>query len=312
MGLLLTMVPPSCKQPSHGACALDHTTGSEFVIPKNGYTVRLTAKAGHATVATASAIRENPFKSAIHDQPLRPKTDGLYGDLLTPAVNSGDRRPGVVVFGGSEGGEASYAGAMLAANGYPVLALAYFDEPGLPQGLQNIPLEYFAKAIALLRQQPDVDARHVLVDGGSRGGELALLLGATYPAQVNGVIAGVPSAMVNGSYPSPDGVAWTLRGSPVPQAPIAVENIRGPILQTCGGMDAVWDSCDYVTEISSRLTQHHFRYPVTTLRFADAGHLSGDPSCCTSVTDATGGTSSGNALAQTAGWKALLKFLEAQ
>jgi dienelactone hydrolase len=311
MGLLLTMVPPSCAQPPQGACALGSSAGSEFIAPRNGYGVRFTAKVGHSTVATATALRESALSSAVRDSPLRPKADGLYGELLEPVVSPGGRRPGIVLFGGSEGGVAGarYVGSQLAAHGYPVLALAYFDEPGLPQGLQNIPLEYFSKALGLLRKQPAVDPRHVFVYGASRGGELALLLAATYPAQVNGVIAGVPSSNVNGSYPRRDGVAWTLNGLPVPEGPIAVENIRGPILQTCATLDVVWDSCGYVSQISSRLTAHHFRYPVTTLRLEDAGHLAGAPSCCASITTAAGGTPSGNALAQTAGFTGLLRFL---
>jgi hypothetical protein len=53
--------------------------------------------------------------------------------------------PPVLVFGGSGGGLMTSA-ALLAARGYPSLALAYFKAPGLPQTLHNIPLEYFAKA----------------------------------------------------------------------------------------------------------------------------------------------------------------------
>ena len=160
----------------------------------------------------------------------------------------------MLVFGGSGGGlTTSFAAALLAAHGYPSLALAYFKAPGLPQTLRNIPLEYFTRALGVLRAQPGVDPRHVLVAGESRGGEAALLLGAYFPRLVNGVIAGVPSSVVNPGWPDTSQPAWTLGGRPLPavspsefgqpnppgkpQAVIPVERIRGPILLTCGEQD---------------------------------------------------------------------------
>ena len=82
----------------------------------------------------------------------------------------------MLVFGGSGGGLMTSA-ALLAARGYPSLALAYFKAPGLPQTLHNIPLEYFAKALRVLRAQPGVDPDHVLVVGESRGGEWSASVG---------------------------------------------------------------------------------------------------------------------------------------
>lgn len=99
---------------------------------------------------------------------LRPAKDGIYGNLYLPEDTT-DRRPGVLVFSGSGGGlTTSMAAALLAAHGYPSLALAYFKVPGLPQTLHNIPLGYFAKGLEVLRDQPGVDPRHVLVAGASR------------------------------------------------------------------------------------------------------------------------------------------------
>jgi hypothetical protein len=47
----------------------------------------------------------------------------------------------------------------LAERGFASLALAYFGTDPLPARLQSIPLEYFARAIASLRQHPRVDPR---------------------------------------------------------------------------------------------------------------------------------------------------------
>jgi dienelactone hydrolase len=100
------------------------------------------------------------------------------------------------------------------------LALAYFRAEHLPESLVEIPLEYFEGAIRWLRAQPAVGTRPLGVMGGSRGGELALLLGATF-SDFRAVVGNVPSGIVHAgiaggareTHPRP---AWTYRGQPVP------------------------------------------------------------------------------------------------
>jgi hypothetical protein len=138
--------------------------------------VTLEASVDGKVVAQAIAHRLGPEDLGVRRRDLRPATDGVYGTLFVPADTS-TRRPALVVFGGSEGGLSGSVvleAALLAAHGYPALALAYFHEPGLPATLTNVPLEYFARALRLLRSQPGVDLDHVLVQGVSRGGEGAL------------------------------------------------------------------------------------------------------------------------------------------
>ena len=255
-------------KPAHG--------NADLFVSDRTLDVTLRASVDGKVVTQATAHRRGPDDVGVQHRDLRPATDGVYGTLYLPADTS-TRRPALVVFGGSEGGlsTARYA-AMLAANGYPALALAYFREPGLPATLTSVPLEYFARALRLLRVQRGVDPRHVLVQGASRGGEAALLLGATYPDLVNGVVAGVPSSRIG---PTPNNLAspaWTLHGRPLPiGAEIQVERIRGPVLMNCGGQDGVWPSCQFVDAVAFRLRQHHFRYPVTALEYPDGGHFVG-------------------------------------
>ncbi len=82
-----------------------------------------------------------------------------------------------------------------------------------------MPLEYFTKAIAILRAQPDVDPQRVYVVGGSRGGEAALLLGATFPQLMSGVVAFAPGSYVNSAIPDRGQSAWTLGGRDLPSHP---------------------------------------------------------------------------------------------
>ena len=280
LGLFTLMAPPPGSAPDW------------FNFPEAGFDVTLRASVGSRAAATASVRRQVPSAVGVAEKQLRPAKGGIYGNLYLP-TRTGARRPAVLVFGGSGGGlTSSLAAALLAAHGYPSLALAYFKVPGLPQGLHDIPLEYFTSALEVLRAQPGVDPDHVLVAGESRGGEAALLLGASFPELVNGVIAGVPSSVVNpapGPYASRP--AWTLRGRPLPavspsdfgqpnppgeaRAVIPVERIRGPILVACGEQDLVWPSCGYVDAITARLRAHRFAHPVTALRYRDAGHVVG-------------------------------------
>jgi hypothetical protein len=131
------------------------------------------------------------------------------------------RGPGVVVLTGSGGGLDARRAGLLASHGFPALALAYFTFPGRPAWLVEQPLEYFEAGFAWLRRQPGVRGR-VRVMGISRGGELALLLGATF-AEVAAVVAYVPSSVVWGpvvAYPSSvlqaPLSAWSYRGVPLP------------------------------------------------------------------------------------------------
>ncbi len=97
---------------------------------------------------------------------------------------------------GAGGGLSEGGAETLASEGLAALALAYFGIDRLPHELVEIPLEYFEKAIAWLRAQPGVDAERVAVVGNSKGGELALLLGATYPEDVKAIVGYSPSAVV--------------------------------------------------------------------------------------------------------------------
>ena len=294
-----------------------------FFLPTvPAFDVRLDVMQGGRSVAHTT-IRRRTAARGVRVTSVR---DGLYGDLFEPSVTA-PRRPAAIVIGGSEGGLVTgEIAALLASHGYPALALAYFKEPGLPSELKDIPLEYFARALRRLGGRPGVDPRRLVVVGASRGGEAALLIGATYPKLVHGAVALVPSNVV---IPSPDGTsaAWTLDGSPLahvtrrdfgnpyptrtPKAVIAVEQIAGPILTAAAGADAVWPSDLYMTALAQRLDARHFRHRHEDLRFDDAGHAIGDPVpyLPTRTYPQFGGTAASDQRAKAALWPRILAFM---
>lgn len=142
--------------------------------------------------------------------------------FLPPAAGP---HPVVVVMGGSDGGLAEGGARALAEEGFAALALAYFGGDLLPEELVEIPLEYFERAIAWLGGQPEVDAERIAVMGSSKGGELALVLGATYPEHIRAVVGYSPSAVAwqgisndPRSFLASPRPSWTLGGEPVPFA----------------------------------------------------------------------------------------------
>ena len=175
----------------------------------------LTASVNSRTLATATM--ERYFLSPGVRQ-IQVRDHRLRGTLFLPA----GRGPwsAVIVLGGSEGGMPyPPAGAFLAAKGYAVFALAYFRYEDLPKSLKNIPLEYFQTAIQWLQARDDIRHNNIAVIGASRGGELALLLGATFP-EIHAVVAisasGIlwPGLGTNADFW--DTPAWTWHGKPLP------------------------------------------------------------------------------------------------
>lgn len=293
--------------------------GCVYVLnpPTGGYQVTLTVTVDGAVVATTQTTRllSDP---GVTRREERPATAGFYGDYFSGA-SGGPPRPALVIFGGSNGGldDLDPEAALLASHGYPTLDLAYFAEPGLPQTLLNIPLEYFATALTWLSRQPGVDASRMVVQGASRGSEAALLLGVHFPHLVHGVIALVPNDAALCSFPGCGGPAWTLHGSRIPytslfndpapsdqpDAVIPVERIEGPILLDCGGHDQVWNSCAFAAAIQARLVSSPFTHAL--LDYPDAGHDVGFPAPYLPLGD----RSEPDALARIDQWPHLLDFL---
>jgi fermentation-respiration switch protein FrsA (DUF1100 family) len=168
-------------------------------------------------VGAATEFERRVATPGVTRQTIR--TAGLVGTLFLPP---GDGRfPTVIVVSGGGGAVEEFKAAVLASHGYAAFALDYFAQPGLPRGLVNIPLEYFETAIGWLRAQPWFSDRLLAVWGDSRGGELALLLGGTFP-EIGAVMAWEPSGVIFWALGLAEPgdtrprAAWTFRGKPLP------------------------------------------------------------------------------------------------
>ena len=233
-GLLWSLSPAFTRDPA-----------TQFLMGPAGFTVRLQVLAAGRVQATATLGRRWLLPARPTVQTVR--RDGFASTLFPP----GQARPGapaVIVIGGSAGGEDTIAAAALAMIGYPALALGYFREPGLPQCLCAIPLEYFARAAGWLRAQPAARGRPVILFGASRGAEGALLAASYEPHLFDAVVASSPSCRYQRRlrWPARAGldVPWPAAAHRCahPGAPIRV-----PVLLSDGGQDAIWDSAASAT-----------------------------------------------------------------
>lgn len=236
---------------------------------------------------------------------------GLVGTLYLPAKELGPR-PAVIAFSGSEGGAetGTFKALQLANNGYVALGLAYFNAPGVPKDLANIPIEYFESAIKYLQGRIEVKSDQIAVLGVSRGGELVFLLGSLLP-QITAVIAQVPGPIAFPGNAEDDSMvpAWTYRGVAFPYLPfvgyftkttlpdgrevsvnrsafeealrntqavekafIPIEKINGPILMLASDDDQVWPSCVLVDMAVKRLKEKKHAFNDHSVCYSNAGH----------------------------------------
>jgi dienelactone hydrolase len=301
MGLFwsMTLPPPINEKLMKGELTPDPRWGVEQDLH-----LLLSAEGGGAGRASVELTRRY-MTPEIRRIPVRQK--GIVGTMFSHHL--GQRRRGIIVVGGSGGGLDEFTPALLANHGYAALGLAYFGFENLPQDLYEIPLEYFGTAIEWMRSNPEVDADRLVVMGASRGGELALLLGATFP-EIHGVIAYVPSGVtwpgIGREYSPQPRASWSWRGKPiafVPPAPpgtaaliggavaftpwfleslkaaprveeaeIAVERINGPVLMISGKDDQMWPSAALSEIAMQRLARYRFSHPYRHLSYRGAGH----------------------------------------
>ncbi|ASO07177.1 acyl-CoA thioester hydrolase/BAAT C-terminal domain-containing protein [Arenibacter algicola] len=218
------------------------------------------------------------------------------------------RSTSIVLIGGGQWGD--YWGQQFANRGYSGLSLPYTQREGLPKLPEEINLEYFEKALAWLKKQPEVDPNKIIVMGASRNAELALLLASVFPRSISGVVAYAPSAVSWSNTVLPYNSnelksSWKYKGLDIPyvpmdkisgnqlnsinmleywnkglqkadfigQAAIKVEKINGPILLFSGKDDQVWPSSIMADMIEKRLETNTFEHSFQNIKYENAGHL---------------------------------------
>ena len=217
-------------------------------------------------------------------------------------------KPAIILIGGGQWGE--FWSQEFVRNGAVGLSLPYIRREGLPTLPEAINLEYFEKTINWLRKQPEVNPNKIIVMGASRNAELALIIAATFPEIVSGVVAYAPSSVswantvlsYNSDEQKP---SWIYKGKDIPYVPmdkikgselendqilnywkkgllktefvkhaaIPVEKINGPILLFSGNDDQVWPSTLMANQIEERLKRNNFKYAYQNIKYDNAGHL---------------------------------------
>ena len=267
---------------------------------------RFSVEVAGQTVATIDVTRRFMHPEA---KATDVRGGGIFGTLFTPPGEG--PFPGIIVLGGSEGGSNSEdVAALLSAHGYAALALAYFGAEGLPPSLEEIPLEYFKRAIDWMTRQRAVRGGGLGMVGTSKGAEAALLIGSHYE-EVRAVVGYVPSGVVWSCIcAAPDKSSWSLGGKSVPFIPqandptyrppqgfpirpavnytyrlrsreavegaaIPVERINGPVLLISAKDDQLWPSTVLAGMAMDRLKRRGHPFPDRHLAYESAGHLIG-------------------------------------
>ena len=192
--------------------------------------VRLEARRGEAVLAQQT-VRFLPKLAQVQQRDAAPFAGAKFAHRP-----GNEKRPALILLGGSEGGTVVTRDApVFASGGYAVLALPYYSpagwgptgptpakRPSLPAAFADIPVERLEQAREWLAQQPEVDVGRIGVMGTSKGAEFVLLAATRLP-WIKAVVAMVPSDVVwegwgPGVAPGTrSGFAW--QGKPLPFVP---------------------------------------------------------------------------------------------
>ena len=226
--------------------------------------------------------------------------DTLHIKNVEAILYTGDgfNQPLIVGLGGSEGGNAWASNHWkktrdgFTSKGYAFLAIGYFGCKGTSASLDRIAIDDIHQAIVTATKNKKINAGRVTVIGGSRGADLALLLGAYYP-DINCVIAlSASHAVFPGNTQTLDHSSWTFAGKELPfvpvneaavpfllkrdlkgafetmltdtaaekQALIPVEKIQGPVLLMAARSDEIIPAVSMSQKMATRLQGNHFKF----------------------------------------------------
>ncbi|MES2417396.1 MAG: acyl-CoA thioester hydrolase/BAAT C-terminal domain-containing protein [Bacteroidota bacterium] len=213
-------------------------------------------------------------------------------------LGDANNQPLIVGLGGSEGGNAwasdywKSTRDQFIEKGYAFLAIGYFGVNGTPPILDKIAIEDLYDAIKEATKNRHINKRKIAIIGGSRGADLALLLGSYYQ-DISCVIGLVASnAVFPGHTDHFTSSCWTYGGKELPFVPvneaaipflmkhdlrgtfeamlkdsvaeekarIKVENINGPVLLISATEDEICPSTPMSEKMIARLKANHFKF----------------------------------------------------
>lgn len=213
-------------------------------------------------------------------------------------IGKGKNQPLIVGLGGSEGGNAwtsdywKKTRDQFIEKGYSFLAIGYFGAKGTPDTLNKISVEDVYNAIKIATKNKKVTKKKIAIIGGSRGADLALLLGSYYE-DINCVVSIVGSNAVfpghtthfttscftfkNKELPfvpvNEEAVPFLmkrdLRGTfeamlkdtiEVEKASIKIENIKGAVFFLSATKDEICPSTPMAETMVARLKNNNFKY----------------------------------------------------
>ncbi len=224
--------------------------------------------------------------------------------LQTPNVESvlylgkGKNQALIVGLGGSEGGNAWSSNYwkktrdQFIEKGYSFLAIGYFGAKGTPDTLNKIAIKDVYNAIKIATKNRKVNKKKIAIIGGSRGADLALLLGSYYK-DISCIVSIVGSNAVFPGHTNHFSTScWTYQNKELPFVPvneeavpflmkrdlrgafeamlkdtIAVENaiikverIKGDILFLSATKDEICPSTPMAETMITRLKNNNFKY----------------------------------------------------
>jgi uncharacterized protein len=224
--------------------------------------------------------------------------------LKTPNVESilylgkGQNQPLIVGLGGSEGGNAwtsdhwKKTREEFIDRGYAFLAIGYFGCKNTPAILNKIAIEDIHYAIVEATKNKQINKKKIAIVGGSRGADLALLLGSYYK-NIKCVVGLVSSNTVfPGHTQEFNSSCWTFEKKELPFVPvndeavpflmkrdlrgafeamlkdtmaeekalIKVENVNGAILLLSATKDEICPSTSMAEKMIVRLKTKKFKY----------------------------------------------------
>ncbi|MDR7212168.1 acyl-CoA thioester hydrolase/BAAT C-terminal domain-containing protein [Flavobacterium piscis] len=214
-------------------------------------------------------------------------------------LGKGEKQPLIVGLGGSEGGNVwtkdywKKTRDEFTERGYAFLAIGYFGCRNTPEILDKIAIDAIYNAIAEASKNKRINKKKIAVIGGSRGADLALLLGTYYKDITCIVGMSTSHAVFPGHTQEFNSSCWTFKGKELPYVPvneeavpflmkrdlrgtfeamlkdtiaeqkalIKVEKINGPILLLSATKDEIIPAVEMGNKITARLKEYNFKYP---------------------------------------------------